>query len=62
MDVFLTQTGQDFTDITLELDGLQIEAHKAILAARCGYFRELFKSSKQSTNHVKVSNSKIYIL
>ncbi|KYM96376.1 Leucine-zipper-like transcriptional regulator 1 [Cyphomyrmex costatus] len=45
MEAFLKSFGQEFCDITLELDGMSIPAHKAILAARCGYFEGLFRST-----------------
>lgn len=54
MEVFLTRTGHEFTDVTLELDGVKILAHKAILAARCCYFRDLF-CAPESQNNVTVS-------
>ncbi|CAG7833679.1 unnamed protein product [Allacma fusca] len=44
MDQFLRSTGKDFCDITLVLDGAPIQAHKAILAARCSYFEGMFRS------------------
>lgn len=45
MEAFLKSFGQEFCDITLELNGRSIPAHKAILAARCGYFEGLFRST-----------------
>ncbi|XP_034235806.1 leucine-zipper-like transcriptional regulator 1 isoform X2 [Thrips palmi] len=44
LELFLNHVGNDFCDITLVLDGNHIRAHKAILAARCGYFEGLFRS------------------
>lgn len=33
-----------FCDITLALQGTNIPVHKAVLAARCGYFEAMFRS------------------
>ncbi|XP_073981114.1 BTB (POZ) domain containing 9 [Rhodnius prolixus] len=42
----------DYSDVTLNIDGEVVKAHKAILASRCEYFRALFyggmKESKQA--------------
>ena len=44
------------TDITLETtDGIQLHAHKAILAAGSAYFNNLFRSGLRETNALKVS-------
>ncbi|XP_065333126.1 leucine-zipper-like transcriptional regulator 1 isoform X1 [Cloeon dipterum] len=44
LENLLTTTGREFCDITLQLDGVSIPAHKAILAARCTYFEAMFRS------------------
>jgi hypothetical protein len=46
--------GHDFCDITLVLDGHHIRAHKAVLAARCGYFEALFRSFMPEDGMVQV--------
>ncbi|XP_069134398.1 leucine-zipper-like transcriptional regulator 1 [Argopecten irradians] len=43
LEMFLKGSGEEFCDITLQLDGIPIKAHKAILAARCSYFESLFR-------------------
>lgn len=58
MEAFLKSFGQEFCDITLELDGMSIPAHKAILAARCGYFEGLFRSTP-GNNTANVSNESL---
>jgi len=35
---------EKFTDITFEVQGEEIKAHKAILAQRCKYFEKMFTS------------------
>lgn len=54
MEAFLKTTGREFCDITLILDGQPIPAHKAILAARCGYFEAMFRSFMPKNNTVNV--------
>ena len=60
MAIFLKNTGKDFCDINLVLDGNVIPAHKSILAARCQYFQAMFRSFMPSDNTVNVII--IYIL
>lgn len=55
MKDFLDQTGQKFCDISLLVDGELFSAHRAILAARCSYFRKMFQSSKPKNNAFSVS-------
>ena len=55
MKAFLMETGGEFCDITLMLDGIPIPAHKAVLAARCSYFEAMFRSFMPADNKVKVS-------
>ncbi|XP_060077840.1 leucine-zipper-like transcriptional regulator 1 [Ylistrum balloti] len=43
LEMFLKGSGEEFCDITLQLDGTPIRAHRAILAARCSYFESLFR-------------------
>ena len=52
---FLKNSGQEFADLTLTLDGTHIRAHKAILAARCSYFESMFRSFMPENNSVNVS-------
>ena len=54
MKTFLVETGGDFCDITLMLDGTPLPAHKAILAARCSYFEAMFRSFMPEDSTVKV--------
>ncbi|XP_052124024.1 leucine-zipper-like transcriptional regulator 1 homolog [Frankliniella occidentalis] len=54
MELFLSHVGNDFCDITLVLDGNHIRAHKAILAARCGYFEGLFRSFMPENGLVQI--------
>lgn len=55
MQRFLKETGREFCDIQLVLDGVAIPAHKAILAARCSYFEAMFRSFMPEDNRVVVS-------
>ncbi|EGI64612.1 Leucine-zipper-like transcriptional regulator 1 [Acromyrmex echinatior] len=58
MEAFLKSFGQEFCDITLELNGRSIPAHKAILAARCGYFEGLFRSTPgNNTANVQIGET-----
>ncbi|CAG0881340.1 unnamed protein product [Darwinula stevensoni] len=57
MEAFLKNIGKEFSDIILLLDGTQIMAHKAILAARCSYFEAMFRSFMPENNAVKVARS-----
>lgn len=57
LELFLNHVGHDFCDITLVLDGHHIRAHKAILAARCGYFEGLFRSFMPEDGMVQVRYS-----
>ncbi|WAR01585.1 LZTR1-like protein [Mya arenaria] len=52
MENFLKQSGREYCDITLVLDGTPIHAHKAILSARCTYFESMFRSFMPPTNTV----------
>lgn len=52
MAAFLKQ--QLFCDMTLDLQGTDLPVHKAILAARCGYFEAMFRSF-MPTDKVQVS-------
>jgi leucine-zipper-like transcriptional regulator 1 len=49
-------TGKEFCDITLQLDGVSIPAHKAVLAARCTYFEAMFRSFMPVDGIVHVSS------
>ena len=42
------------SDITLTIQGLQIRAHKAILAARCEYFRAMYRSLPPYNDNVGI--------
>ncbi|XP_013413194.1 leucine-zipper-like transcriptional regulator 1 isoform X2 [Lingula anatina] len=55
LETFLKYTGQEFCDITLMLDGTPIQAHKAILAARCSYFEAMFRSFMPEDNTVSIA-------
>ena len=44
MQKFLETTGEEFSDVTLILDEMNIPSHQAILAARSSYFEGLFRS------------------
>ena len=46
---------QLFTDVSLEIDGRRIPAHKAVLAQRCNYFHAMFTSSMQESQQRVVS-------
>jgi hypothetical protein len=53
---FLTEgIGDPFSDIVLVVDGSRIQAHKAILAARCSYFEAMFRSFMPEKNEVTIS-------
>lgn len=54
MEAFLKTVGREFCDITLILDGVPIPAHKAVLAARCGYFEGMFRSFMPENNTVNI--------
>lgn len=54
MAMFLKNTGYEFCDITLLLDGNSIPAHKSVLAARCGYFEAMFRSFMPPDNTVNI--------
>ncbi|XP_076180383.1 leucine zipper like transcription regulator 1 isoform X2 [Ptiloglossa arizonensis] len=54
MEAFLKSGGREFCDITLMLNGVQIPAHKAILAARCSYFEGMFRSFMPKNNTVTI--------
>lgn len=54
LELFLNHVGNDFCDITLDLDGTYIRAHKAILAARSGYFEGLFRSFMPEDGMVQI--------
>lgn len=54
MAAFLKFHGHSFYDVDLVLDGLVIPAHKAILAARSGFFEALFRSFMPTDSKVKV--------
>ncbi|XP_064461375.1 leucine-zipper-like transcriptional regulator 1 [Ornithodoros turicata] len=55
MDTFLKDTGKEFCDITLMLDGQPIPAHKSVLAARCSYFEAMFRSFMPDHNTVNIA-------
>ncbi|XP_052802269.1 leucine-zipper-like transcriptional regulator 1 [Mya arenaria] len=55
MENFLKQSGREYCDITLVLDGTPIHAHKAILSARCTYFESMFRSFMPPTNTVTIA-------
>ncbi|KXJ09389.1 Leucine-zipper-like transcriptional regulator 1 [Exaiptasia diaphana] len=45
----------DLHDITLVIDGCNVGAHKAILAARCSYFEAMFRSFMPENNTVTIT-------
>lgn len=55
MENFLKNTGADFCDITLMLDGKPIPAHYAIIAARSSYFEAHFRSFMPENHEVKIA-------
>ncbi|KAL4224359.1 Leucine-zipper-like transcriptional regulator 1 [Mactra antiquata] len=55
MEEFLKINGQEFCDITLMLDDVAIQAHKAVLAARCTYFESMFRSFMPENNIVTIA-------
>lgn len=66
MKLLLKTSGQEFCDVFLILDNendkILIPAHKAVLAARCSYFKDLFLSSKPTTNAFNVSKILSFII
>ncbi|KAJ4791474.1 BTB/POZ and MATH domain-containing protein 2 [Rhynchospora pubera] len=52
----------DLMDVTLEVDGEQIQAHKAILAARSPVFRSELLSPTMNPNIIKISDMKAHVL
>lgn len=52
--VFLRE-GDEFCDITLKLDGVDIPAHKAVLGARSSYFEAMFRSFMPKDNIVNIA-------
>lgn len=54
MKNFLKYNGKDLVDIDLTVDGFPIQAHKTVLAARCGYFEAMFRSFMPADNKVAV--------
>ncbi|XP_046738235.1 leucine-zipper-like transcriptional regulator 1 isoform X1 [Diprion similis] len=54
MEVFLKSMSTEFCDIMLMLHGTPIQAHKAILAARCSYFEGMFRSFMPEDNIVNI--------
>lgn len=57
MAIFLRCTGQEFSDIDLNLEGHIVPAHKSILAARCSYFEAMFRSFMPEDCTVRVSRA-----
>ncbi|KAG7263404.1 hypothetical protein CRUP_007410 [Coryphaenoides rupestris] len=55
MKAYLEGGGLDFCDIVLLLDGHPRPAHKAILAARSGYFEAMFRSFMPVDGQVNIS-------
>jgi hypothetical protein len=55
MELFLRSSGQEFCDITLTLDSIEISGHKAVLAARCSYFEAMFRSFMPLNNRVSIA-------
>ncbi|ESO89967.1 hypothetical protein LOTGIDRAFT_124272 [Lottia gigantea] len=55
MEAFLKTSGHEFCDITLMLDNIAIQGHKAILAARGSYFEAMFRSFMPDNNTVKIT-------
>lgn len=55
MEIFLKETGREFCDITLLLDGHPIPAHKSVLVARCSYFEAMFRSFMPDHNTVNIA-------
>ena len=55
MEKFLGTTGEEFSDVTLVLDDMQIPSHQAILAARSAYFEGLFRSFSSSPQAVTIT-------
>ncbi len=52
---FLFNSGKEFADVTLVLDGNnEYPAHKAILAARSSYFEGMFRSFSPTSNRIDV--------
>jgi len=49
------KVGQEFSDIDLDLDGVSIPCHKAVLAARSSYFEGMVRSFCPADNKVMVS-------
>ncbi|PAA55362.1 hypothetical protein BOX15_Mlig010006g2, partial [Macrostomum lignano] len=58
MAIFLSTVGPDYSDVTLLLGEHRISAHRAVLAARCGYFEALFRSFPPKDDVVEVSFGK----
>jgi len=52
---FLLNTGGEFADIDLVLDGKPMASHKAILAARSSYFEGMLRSFCPADNRVPIS-------
>ncbi|KAH6933025.1 hypothetical protein HPB50_011568 [Hyalomma asiaticum] len=55
METFLKETGREFCDITLLLDGHPIPGHKSVLVARCSYFEAMFRSFMPDHNTVNIA-------
>nr|XP_037271803.1 LOW QUALITY PROTEIN: leucine-zipper-like transcriptional regulator 1 [Rhipicephalus microplus] len=55
MEIFLKETGREFCDITLLLDGHPIPSHKSVLVARCSYFEAMFRSFMPDHNTVNIA-------
>lgn len=62
LENFLRVSGVEFCDITLVLDGSEIPAHTAILAARSSYFEAMFRSFRPENNMVNVSKSMFFMI
>lgn len=57
MEIFLTKTGKEFSDIKLQINQDITSAHKAILAARCSFFQGLFKWPASESSSTSTSSS-----
>ena len=46
---------EDFADVTFVVEGRRIVAHKAVLCARCDYFRHMLHSGMAETRQDDIS-------
>ena len=54
MEAWLRDLGAEFADVILMVDETPTKAHRAVLAARSGYFEALFRSFNPPNNTVNV--------